>query len=157
MTAEGKYRRANDRGVRSRVADEETEDRGPQREVISSPYADHEIVVPETLMGAGVDAKVLRDAARKFTAEALITVVNVMRKSVDPKVQMAAAEMVMNRALGKPVAPVGALSEEETREMLGTIVLPAKETEGTVVVGGLERGAAGLGEVVTGAQRLAGG
>lgn len=125
------YGRAPD--AKKNVAVEETEERPSGREAFPSPYAGTEIVLP--VMAEKATAADVRDAARLFTAEALVTIVDIMRNSCDPKTRMTAAEAVLNRAIGKPVAPVGALSAEDTAEMLGTIILPAKETDGIVEIG----------------------
>lgn len=72
------------------------------------------------------DAKALRNAARHFTAEALGYIVTIMRFSRDEKVKLQAADLIMNRAIGKPVAPTGVMEGDELKEALGSIVLPEK-------------------------------
>lgn len=72
------------------------------------------------------DAKALRDAARVYSAEALGYIVTVMRYSRDEKVKLQAADLILNRAIGKPVAPTGVMEGNELKEALGSIVLPDK-------------------------------
>lgn len=72
------------------------------------------------------DAKALRDAARKHSAEALGYIVTIMRYSRDEKVKLTAADLILNRAIGKPVAPTGVMEGNELKEALGSIVLPEK-------------------------------
>lgn len=72
------------------------------------------------------DAKALRDAARTYSAEALGYIVTVMRYSRDEKVKLQAADLILNRAIGKPVAPTGVMEGNELKEALGSIVLPEK-------------------------------
>jgi hypothetical protein len=47
----------------------------------------------------------LRRAARERTAEALATLVNVMRTSKSPSARVIAAEAILSRGWGKPVQP----------------------------------------------------
>lgn len=84
-------------------------------------------VRPHVVINGDVsDAKALRDAARDYSAEALSYVITVMRYSRDEKVKLQAADLILNRAIGKPVAPTGVMDGNELKEALGSIVLPEK-------------------------------
>lgn len=105
--------------------------RRPETEVPSADYDFAEAFpTPErahiVIDGDVSDAKALRDAARKHSAEALGYIVTVMRYSHDEKVKLAAADLILNRAIGKPVAPTGVMEGNELKEALGSIVLPEK-------------------------------
>lgn len=101
-------------------------------EAFPTPVSAHVVINGEVS-----DAKALRDAARTFSGEALAYIITVMRFSRDEKVKLQAADLILNRAIGKPVAPTGVMEGSELMAALGSIVLPEKRRTSDIVSEGV--------------------
>ena len=84
--------------------------------------------------GRGAAFKHLRELARNYTEEAVLTIVEIMRnKSNDPRLRLAAANAILDRGYGKPRD--GEVVEQE--EILATPYQTVEEIEASLIAKGI--------------------